>query len=238
MGNQNFLKTTKLADVARWCVSQFVVSVAGNLPPGTAILDAGAGECAYKDLFRHCTYKSIDLGIGDSSWDYRHLDYIAPLDNMPIDDECFDAVLCTQVLEHVNNPFDTVKEIYRVLKPGGQLFLTAPMSQGEHQIPYDYFRYTSYGLRHICELAGFQSVEVSPLGGMFLRWAYEVPRAMPDMPTSGIKSGKINLAGLLLAPVRIFILSIVRLVQMFLILVDPLDKDKVDPWGWKVVARK
>lgn len=126
------------------------------------MLDAGAGECAYKHLFDPCEYKSIDLGIGDSDWDYRNLDYIAPLDAMPIGDATFDAVLCTQVLDHLKNPQECVKEMNRVLKPGGYLFLTVPMSQEEHQVPYDFFRYTSYGLRHICSEAGFKEMEIIP----------------------------------------------------------------------------
>jgi len=202
------------------------------------LLDAGAGECAYKHLFDHCIYKSIDLAVGDSQWNYKNLDYIAPLDNMPIEDATFDAVLCTQVLEHLKKPMESVKEMYRVLKPGGYLFLTVPMSQEEHQVPYDFFRYTSYGLKYICSEAGFREIEVVSFGGMFLRWAYELPRVLPDLPRIGIKQGALNISGILAFPVRAFLLFLVRSMQATLAAIDSFDKKKNDPWGWQLIARK
>jgi len=235
---QEFTNIPRLVDIGRYCVTQFVKSVAEKLAPGSLLLDAGAGECAYKQLFNHCNYKSIDLAVGDSQWNYENLDYIAPLDNMPIEDATFDAVLCTQVLEHLKKPLESVKEMHRVLKPGGYLFLTVPMSQEEHQIPYDFFRYTSYGLKYICSEAGFQEIEVVSFGGMFLRWAYELPRVLPDLPRIGIKQGKLNMSGVLFFPVRAAMLFSVRTMQAILVAIDRFDKKKNDPWGWQLVARK
>jgi len=236
--SQEFTNIPRLVDIGRYCVTQFVKSVSAKLAPGSLVLDAGAGECAYKQLFDHCNYKSIDLGIGDSQWNYEHLDYIAPLDNMPIEDAIFDAVLCTQVLEHLTKPLESIKEMHRVLKPGGYLFLTVPMSQEEHQIPYDFFRYTSYGLKYICSEAGFREIEVVSFGGMFLRWAYELPRVLPDLPRIGIKQGKFNMLGVLTLPVRSLLLFLVRSVQAVFVAIDCFDKKKNDPWGWQLVARK
>lgn len=239
MGITNdFINVAKLVDIGRYCVTQFVKSVAAELPPGTLLLDAGAGECAYKKLFNHCDYKSIDLAVGDSQWNYERVDYIAPLDNMPIEDATFDVVLCTQVLEHLTKPLESVKEMFRVLKPGGYLFLTVPMSQEEHQIPFDFFRYTSYGLKYICSEAGFVDIEVVSFGGMFLRWAYELPRILPDFPKIGIKQGKLNISGVFAFPIKIFLLFFVRLLQAIFVAFDRFDKKKNDPWGWQLVARK
>lgn len=235
---QDFTNIPRLVDIGRYCVTQFVKSVAERLAAGTLLLDAGAGECAYKQLFDHCVYKSIDLAVGDSQWNYKKLDYIAPLDSMPIEDATFDAVLCTQVLEHLKKPLESVKEMYRVLKPGGYLFLTVPMSQEEHQVPYDFFRYTSYGLKYICSEAGFREIEVVSFGGTFLRWAYELPRILPDLPRIGIKQGKLNISGVLAFPVRTFLLFLVRSMQATLAAIDCLDKKKNDPWGWQLIARK
>lgn len=125
-------------------------------------MDAGAGESVYKNLFSHCDYKAINLAVGESKWNYANLDYIGPLHEMPIEDGIFDAVLCTQVLEHLEWPRESVREMHRFLRPGGVLYITVPMAQAEHQIPYDFFRYTSYGLRSICAHAGFDEIEVKP----------------------------------------------------------------------------
>ena len=234
----NFIGKSKMADLARYCVTDFVRSISGRLPSGTVLLDAGAGECAYKELFSHCDYKAIDLAVGDDQWNYGNLDYVAPLDDMPIEDGVFDAVLCTQVLEHLQRPSECVKEMYRVLKPGGTLFLSAPMSQSEHQTPYDFYRYTSFGLRFICEDAGFKEVDIIPMGGMFYRWAYELPRAFELLPSTGFRQGALDLKKLHYLPVKAAFFFFIRIIQIGLLGLDRFDKNSNDPWGWKVIARK
>lgn len=234
----DFTTRSKLADIGRFYVNDFVKKVAVGLPPGTSLLDAGAGECVYKKYFTHCNYKSVDLGIGEPNWNYSHLDYVAPLHELPIEDESFDAILCTQVLEHLQKPIESVKEMYRVLRPGGHLFMTAPMAHNEHQIPYDFFRYTSFGLKHICTEAGFREIRVTPMGGMFLRWAYEFPRLLIIFPEKGMKDGKVNLARILIYSVKVTLLIIIRFLQMIFIVLDRFDKIKNDPFGWKLIARK
>lgn len=236
--NEDFTRRSKSADIGRFYVTEFVKKVAEGLPPGTILLDAGAGECVYNKYFTHCNYKSVDLGIGELNWNYSHLDYVASLDKLPIEDESFDAVLCTQVLEHLQKPNESIKEMYRVLKPGGHLYLTAPMAHNEHQVPYDYFRYTSFGLKYMCTEAGFQGIKVTPMGGMFLRWAYEFPRLFVIFPKIGIKQRKVNLIGLLIYPVKVALLIIVRFLQNIFIALDRFDKIKNDPFGWNLIARK
>ena len=126
---------------------------------------------------------------------------------MPIEDAAFDAVLCTQVLEHLEWPRESVKEMYRVLKPGGTLYMTVPMASPEHQVPYDFFRYTSYGLESICKNAGFQQIKITPFGGMRVRWAYELPSAISIFPAAGLRSKKPNIIGILLLPIKFSVLA-------------------------------
>lgn len=238
MINEDFSTRPKIQDIGRWYVTRFVENVAKILPVNSSILDAGAGESVYKKFFPHCTYKAIDLAVGESRWNYSNLDYMAPLHDMPIDDATFDAVLCTQVLEHLEWPRESVKEMYRVLKPGGKLYMTAPMSHSEHQIPYDFFRYTSYGLESICRCAGFHDIEIKPFGGIWVRWAYELPRAMSIFPATGFRNKQPNLIGIALFPCRVFMRVIVYFMQMLFIHLDKFDKIKNDPFGWSCVATK
>jgi len=238
MINEDFTTRGKLQDIGRWYVTSFVEHVARNLPTGSSILDAGAGESVYRRFFSHCDYRAIDLAVGESRWDYSNLDYVGPLHAMPIDDETFDAVLCTQVLEHVEWPRESVKEMHRVLKRGGRLFLTVPMAQGEHQVPYDFFRYTSFGIRSVCRSAGFREVTVTPFGGLWARWAYELPRGLSLFPATGLRARKPNLVGIALLPGRAVALGAVRALQAVFLALDRFDQKKDDPWGWACVATR
>lgn len=238
MINEDFSTRSKIQDVGRWYVNRFVESVATSLPEGSSILDAGAGESVYKKLFSRCSYKAIDLAVGESRWNYANLDYVGPLHKMPIESDVFDAVLCTQVLEHLEWPRESVKEMHRVLKPGGKLYMTVPMAHPEHQTPYDFFRYTSYGLESICKHAGFHTVKITPFGGLWVRWAYELPRGLSIFPSAALRSKKPNILGIALLPGKFAALLLVRLLQVVLLWLDEIDKQKNDPFGWACEATK
>jgi SAM-dependent methyltransferase len=238
MINEDYLEKGKLQDLGRWYVTQFVKNVANSLPRGSLILDAGAGESVYKKFFSHCDYKAIDLAVGECRWNYANLDYIGALHEMPIKDEIFDAVLCTQVLEHLEWPRESMKEIHRVLKAGGKLYMTVPMAQNEHQIPYDFFRYTSFGIESICKHAGFHDIKITPFGGLWVRWAYELPRGMSIFPPTGLRSNKPNIMGIALLPCKMTVMLFVRLLQLAFLWLDKFDSSKDDPFGWACVAQK
>lgn len=231
---ENFARRSRLRDVGRWHVTKFVREVARTVAPGSRLLDAGAGECVYQDQFPALKYVAVDLAVGNAAWNYHNLDCIAALHRLPFRDAAFDVILCTQTLEHLEWPRESVAEFHRILKPAGRLFLTAPMAQNEHQIPHDFFRYTSYGLRSLCRHAGFREVVVQPLGGRFARWAYELPRAMGIFPPTRPPT----VTRLLLLPVKAVALLAIRLLQLALLALDPLDQLKDDPFGWSVVAQK
>lgn len=238
MSDSTFTEPDKYQDLGRWHVTTFVRDVAAQLPAGTSLLDAGAGECAYRPLFAHCRYLGIDLAVGEREWDYGKLDAAARLERLPLRDGSVDAVLCTQALEHLEWPREAVAEFFRVLKPGGRLYLTAPMSHCEHQIPHDFFRYTSYGLRSLSTGAGFKNVEVSPFGGLPMRLAYELPRLLELFPAAGLRSGSLSWRGLLLLPLRLMLHALLGALQRLLVLTDRLDKVRNDPFGWTLTAER
>lgn len=138
-----------------------------SLPAGTLVIDAGAGEGRFKPYFAHTHYIGIDFGLGDASWNYRSLDVMGDIARMPIAENVADAVICTQTLEHVPEPAQVITELARVLKPGGSLYLAAPQNWHQHQKPYDFFRYTSFGLRYLFEKAGLEPLLIEPMGGYF-----------------------------------------------------------------------
>ena len=89
--------------------------------------------------------------------------------NQPLDikSESIDTVLSNQVLEHVPDPNFYLSEAARVLRKNGTLILTVPMQWRHHEVPFDYYRYTKYGVTELLEKNGFTVVRVDPCGGVF-----------------------------------------------------------------------
>jgi SAM-dependent methyltransferase len=148
-------------------IETFVRSVAAEIPAGRRVLDAGAGECRFKDLFAHAEYVGIDFAQGDPFWNYSQLDVIGRLEELPFPNGSFDHVLSIVVLEHTPQPARVIEEFQRVLKPGGMVHLVVPHMWEEHQKPYDFFRFTSGGIRYLMQSAGIRIRKIHPVGGFF-----------------------------------------------------------------------
>lgn len=122
------------------------------------ILDFGCGGSPYRNLFSGAQYYRADLP------DTTGTDYvIQPDSTINAAEGQFDLVLSTQVLEHIATPGNYLRECFRLLAPGGQLFLTTHGFYEEHACPNDFHRWTADGLRHDVEAIGFQSQAVHKL---------------------------------------------------------------------------
>jgi len=148
-------------------IDSAVRAFAASLPPGAAVLDAGAGESPYAPLFAGLRYVAVDLGIGDADWNYSRLDVRADLAALPFREQSFDACIHIVTLEHVPRPAEVLSEIARVLKPGSRLLIVAPQDWEIHQAPHDYYRYTRHGLGFLLGAAGLEIDSLEPLGGFF-----------------------------------------------------------------------
>ena len=148
-------------------IETFVHAVAAEIKPGSRILDAGAGECRFKSLFGHAEYVGIDFAQGDPTWDYSRLNVIGRLEELPFPNASFDHVLSVVVLEHTPQPARVIEEFQRVLRPGGMVHLVVPHMWEEHQKPYDFFRFTSSGIRYLLQTAGIRIRRIHPVGGFF-----------------------------------------------------------------------
>ena len=166
----------------------WVRAKAASVPNGAHVLDIGAGTCPYRDLFAHCDYKTHDFekyrGVKlGGAIEYGEIDYVSDILNIPVEDNSFDVILCTEVLEHVPEPIEALREMARILRPGGRIFLTAPLGSGLHQLPYHYYGgYTPEWYKHFFPKFGLNVKEITPNGGFFKLLAQECVRVVSTLP--------------------------------------------------------
>lgn len=124
-------------------------------------LDVGAGSLALRNLLlKRCEkYFSTDIRK-------LNIDFISDAKMLSVPDKSIDMVICSAVIEHVNEPSMVISEIYRVLKHNGKIVLTAPHIHHIHGEPDDYNRFTRFGIKYLLEKQGFSRIEIFPVGGM------------------------------------------------------------------------
>lgn len=153
----DFLHAKKLLDVFTQSV-EFYLKDKENLK----IIDIGCGDKPYFPLLKNKAQKYIGVDIKKSEF----VDIVAPAENLPFGDNCFDVALSTQTLEHIKNYQAAVDEMHRVLKPDGIAFLSTIGVWEVHGAPNDYWRFTNYGLEEIFKQ--FKEVKVINNGGAVL----------------------------------------------------------------------
>jgi SAM-dependent methyltransferase len=125
------------------------------------LLDAGAGNQPYKEWYEPLVTDAISVDAAP----IEGLDALALVDRLPFGEKTFDVVLATEVLEHVDDAEVACSELLRVLKPGGHVIVTVPYLYPTHEAPYDYRRFTHFGLQKLLERRGFDDVQVFAKGG-------------------------------------------------------------------------
>lgn len=157
-----------------------------KIPAGMKILDAGAGELQYKKWCTHLEYTSQDFnqydgkgdgkGLQTSQFDTSQIDIVSDITAIPVPDECFDAVMCIEVLEHVPDPNRAVAELTRILKKGGILIITAPFCSITHFAPYHFATgFNQYFYRQVLG-PKFEIIDLQANGNAYEFIAQEVMR--------------------------------------------------------------
>lgn len=166
---------------------QWIQQQLAGIPSGLRILDAGAGELANKQFCKHLDYVSQDYsqydgkgdqaGLQTSEWDTSKINIVSDITQIPEPDESYDAILCSEVLEHLPDPALVFSEFKRLLKPGGILLLTAPFISLTHFAPYHYqsgfnkYYYEYHLSKHL-----FRNIELTFNGNFFEVLAQEIRR--------------------------------------------------------------
>ena len=128
------------------------------------LLDFGCGSKPYKEFFTTDEYIGLDYESHGHSHDFEQIDVIYDGKNVPFGNQEFDSVLSTEVFEHVFNLPHVLTELNRVMKPGGYMLITCPFVWNEHEVPYDYARYTVFALESILKEKGFEVISVDKSG--------------------------------------------------------------------------
>lgn len=221
---------------------RWIADVLSGIGEGESLLDVGAGECDYKVHCGHLKYVSQDValydgtgeeGIHTKSWDTSRIDIVCDLYDIP-EDEAYDNVLCTEVLEHVVDPVAAVEKMARLVKPGGAMILTAPFTSMTHFAPYHYCTgFSRYFYEHHLPRLGFEIEALVPNGGYF---------DFMDQELGRVRKVRKRHSGWPLDPVSFIVFLIARMNVRLLAHLDGPRMDRKSAqfmtYGWHVVARK
>lgn len=144
-------------------LSRFIHSkIAQYVTPGKRVGDIGCGEQPFRREIEHAggMYAGIDLTQNSQNT----VDVLATITNIPLPDNSFDIILCTEVLEHVPDTYLAFKELARLTKPSGKIILTVPFAYPLHEEPYDFLRLTRYQIHECAEKSGLRIIELTTSG--------------------------------------------------------------------------
>ncbi len=199
---------------------------AGTLLRGR-LLDVGCGESPYRELCPNAEYIGLDRAPG------RNTAVLGDGLDLPFKDGMLDGAVMTEVLEHVPVPEALIREVARVVRKQGLLYLTAPMTWCLHYAPNDYYRFTQYGLEFLLRQNGLEPVRVTRIGGVcsligvrMIDVVFEVIQKILFFLAPKYRE-RVGLVALLPFSWILYYLSL---------LLDRIDRR--DALGWAILARK
>ncbi len=187
------------------------------------LLDIGCGEKWKEELLRPYVSDYTGVDHAQTLHDTTAADRLGSAYKLPAADEEFDSVLCTAVLEHLEEPATALAEAFRVLKPGGCALYTIPFFWYLHEEPRDFYRYTRYGIQHLFAKTGFEVVEIRPLSGFWVTAGSQYNYYLNSVVKPWLK------------PLTRALIVLNNLVFLFL---ERLHRDPRWAWMHLVVARK
>jgi SAM-dependent methyltransferase len=226
-------------------IHAFLEEQAARLDAGSRVLDAGAGKRPYAPLFKRQCYESCDMPGGF----YQHPhDFECWLHDIPQPDNSYDAVVLTQVLEHVPNPEAVLRELARILRPAGKVLLSVPLNGPLHGEPWHFFQFTHYGIAELARRTNFEVGEIEKVGGAFWQFGKRLPDAFNKLlkqydPFRARKRGQpLAIAiGMTLALLPLWLLTYplsAWLLRPLFYWLDRLDRNKEFTLGYTAVLIK
>lgn len=224
----------------------WIIKTLSKIPSGLRILDAGAGSKRYKKFCSHLEYVSQDFckydGEGDGAGLQRgkkeaiDVDIVSDITKIPIPDNHVDAVLCTEVFEHIPNPIAAIKEFSRLLRSGGSLILTAPFCSLTHYAPYHFYSgFNRYFYEKFLPENGFEIISLEANGSFFEYLIQELSRV--GKTVSHYTDSRLRYTSLQLKYTdKYYISAVINLLQNF----RNADKGSYELlcFGYHVLAKK
>lgn len=195
------------------------------------LLDVGCGDKPYERLFSDVVSEHVGIDL-EQEVSANKLPKKADIyhdisKGLPFENETFDTVLCTEVLEHIPEPDNLIREVNRILKKGGFLILSAPLVWGLHEEPRDYYRYTKYGLKYLAEKNGLEVIYIEKRGGIWVMIGQRI--------SSFIHYNYVDGRNIL---IKSFFKSIYVFLGQICLILDRAYKHRGDTLGNTMVARK
>lgn len=151
-------------------INKFFSEVQSSLDSEIYLVDIGAGKSPYYSFFskKISDYVAVDIEASLPDCEQRNIRQVVGFaEEIPLENLIADVVLANQVLEHVEDPVKSVSEIYRLLKPNGKFIGSVPHISSVHLEPYDYRRYTDFGVQQLLKDAGFTNIRIDQSGGVY-----------------------------------------------------------------------
>jgi SAM-dependent methyltransferase len=235
----------RIRDPENACIHEFIKGESQKLAADKKVLDAGAGKRPYQKYFRHCHYESCDI---DQGFYAQQHDFVCTLEEIPREDQRYDVVVLSQVLEHVPHPEKSMKEVARVTKKSGRVLLTVPMNGPLHGEPWHFYQFTHHGISILAKSSGFKVSKVVRIGGLFWFLGKRLRYFPSDLirrydPFRAKKRGR---SVLLAASVTVFLLPFWMVFKVLFSWIlspisywlDMIDREKKTTTGWCVVLEK
>lgn len=213
--------------INRYSLYQAVRSFALQAPKEANLIDVGCGLKPYRELFTTPSYVGIDIEGGGHSDTAKTVNVFFDGTKIPFPENSFNTLICTQVLEHADDPEKLVNECARVLSPNGRAFFSMPFTYPEHETPYDFRRFTRFEHQRLLTKCGFTDIKIIQTTGfmgtfaqLLVIWLFE---SIPFRSTIL----KTLLTAFIFAP-----------IQIFGLLIDKLTNKSGQTMDYVILARK
>lgn len=187
------------------------------------MIDIGCGNKPLEAAFAPYVEEHVGVDHELTLHDLSQADLVGTAYELPVEDASFDTVLCTAVLEHLEEPSAALREARRVLKEGGLAIYTMPFIWHIHEAPRDFFRYSRYGIQHLFTQSGFELEEIRPLSGFWVTFGTEFAYYLHTLRRGRIRARLLS------------IFSIVMLEVAYRL--DRIHRAEDWTWAYLVLAR-